>query len=164
MTGATIRCCSCIISMRSRARSPLRSGLPGETGKLLVNLLTEDHSRADQRGRHTPVDRSLRLSLVSRRRARLSAQAQRHRYRCERQGGASGVRCRSPGSRLGSGERIRATGLVPYRQGISQKRWPRFGTLGWSFRWRHRFCGRCRASVFSRVVAGAQSSNRDREK
>ena len=28
-------------------------GLPGETGKLLVNLLTEDHSRADQRGRHT---------------------------------------------------------------------------------------------------------------
>ena len=27
--------------------------LPGETGKLLVNLLTEDHSRADQRGRHT---------------------------------------------------------------------------------------------------------------
>ena len=27
-------------------------GLPGETGKLLVNLLTEDHSRADKRGRH----------------------------------------------------------------------------------------------------------------
>jgi maltose alpha-D-glucosyltransferase/alpha-amylase len=27
-------------------------GLPGETGKLLVNLLTEDHSRADARGRH----------------------------------------------------------------------------------------------------------------
>jgi len=28
-------------------------GLPGETGKLLVNLLTEDHSRADNSGRHT---------------------------------------------------------------------------------------------------------------
>jgi len=28
-------------------------GLPGEAGKLLVNLLTEDHSHADQRGRHT---------------------------------------------------------------------------------------------------------------
>jgi maltose alpha-D-glucosyltransferase/alpha-amylase len=28
-------------------------GLPGEVGKLLVNLLTEDHSHADQRGRHT---------------------------------------------------------------------------------------------------------------
>jgi maltose alpha-D-glucosyltransferase/alpha-amylase len=27
-------------------------GLPGEAGKLLVNLLTEDHSRADGRGRH----------------------------------------------------------------------------------------------------------------
>src|SRR3984893_17691599 len=26
--------------------------LPGEDGKLLVNLLTEDHSRADKRGRH----------------------------------------------------------------------------------------------------------------
>jgi len=29
------------------------SGLPGEDGKLLVNLLTEDHSHADERGRHT---------------------------------------------------------------------------------------------------------------
>jgi maltose alpha-D-glucosyltransferase/alpha-amylase len=29
------------------------AGLPGEAGKLLVNLLSEDHSRADQRGRHT---------------------------------------------------------------------------------------------------------------
>jgi maltose alpha-D-glucosyltransferase / alpha-amylase len=28
-------------------------GLPGETGKLLVNLLSEDHSHADKRGRHT---------------------------------------------------------------------------------------------------------------
>jgi maltose alpha-D-glucosyltransferase/alpha-amylase len=27
-------------------------GLPGDAGKLLVNLLTEDHSRADKRGRH----------------------------------------------------------------------------------------------------------------
>jgi maltose alpha-D-glucosyltransferase/alpha-amylase len=30
-------------------------GLPGETGKLLVNLLTENHSHADVRGRHTLV-------------------------------------------------------------------------------------------------------------
>src|SRR5215208_661965 len=28
-------------------------GLPGETGKLLVNLLSEAHSKADKRGRHT---------------------------------------------------------------------------------------------------------------
>jgi len=28
-------------------------GLPGEASKLLVNLLTEDHSRANERGRHT---------------------------------------------------------------------------------------------------------------
>jgi maltose alpha-D-glucosyltransferase / alpha-amylase len=28
-------------------------GLPGETGKLLVNLLSENHSHADKRGRHT---------------------------------------------------------------------------------------------------------------
>ena len=28
-------------------------GLPGEIGKLLVNLLSENHSHADKRGRHT---------------------------------------------------------------------------------------------------------------
>jgi maltose alpha-D-glucosyltransferase/alpha-amylase len=28
-------------------------GLPGEAGKLLVNLLTEDHSRSGKRDRHT---------------------------------------------------------------------------------------------------------------
>jgi maltose alpha-D-glucosyltransferase/alpha-amylase len=28
-------------------------GLPGEAGEHLVNLLTEDHSHADERGRHT---------------------------------------------------------------------------------------------------------------
>jgi maltose alpha-D-glucosyltransferase / alpha-amylase len=28
------------------------TGLPGEAGKLLVNLLAEDHSHADERGRH----------------------------------------------------------------------------------------------------------------
>ena len=28
-------------------------GLTGETGKLLVNLLSENHSYADKRGRHT---------------------------------------------------------------------------------------------------------------
>ncbi len=39
--------------MRSRAKSHLPSGFPARTGKLLVNLLTEDHSHADERGRHT---------------------------------------------------------------------------------------------------------------
>ena len=29
------------------------TGLPGETGRRLVNLLSEDHSHADKRGRHT---------------------------------------------------------------------------------------------------------------
>ena len=29
------------------------TGLPGETGRQLVNLLSEDHSHADERGRHT---------------------------------------------------------------------------------------------------------------
>jgi hypothetical protein len=28
-------------------------GLPGETGRLLINLLSENHSKADKRGRHT---------------------------------------------------------------------------------------------------------------
>jgi maltose alpha-D-glucosyltransferase/alpha-amylase len=27
-------------------------GLPGDTGRLLVNLLAENHSHADERGRH----------------------------------------------------------------------------------------------------------------
>src|SRR6185503_6728537 len=27
-------------------------GLPGEAGKLLINLLSENHSKADKRGRH----------------------------------------------------------------------------------------------------------------
>ncbi|NPU69786.1 trehalose synthase [Bradyrhizobium sp. 83012] len=31
------------------------AGLPEETGKLLINLLAEDHSHADERGRHTLV-------------------------------------------------------------------------------------------------------------
>jgi maltose alpha-D-glucosyltransferase/alpha-amylase len=31
------------------------AGLPGDAGKLLVNLLTEDHSKADARGKHTLV-------------------------------------------------------------------------------------------------------------
>jgi maltose alpha-D-glucosyltransferase/alpha-amylase len=29
------------------------TGVSGEAGRLLVNLLTEDHSRARERGRHT---------------------------------------------------------------------------------------------------------------
>ena len=48
-------------------------GLPGEAGKLLVNLLSEDHSHADEHGQAHADARSLRLSLVSRRRPRLSA-------------------------------------------------------------------------------------------
>ena len=67
-------------------------GLPGEAGKLLVNLLTEDHSRADERGKHTLHAGRLWLPLVSGRRPRLSAEAQRHRYRRHRQDQSSGVR------------------------------------------------------------------------
>ena len=66
-------------------------GLPGEAGKLLVNLLTEDHSHADERGKHTLLLEGLRLPLVPRRRPRLSAEAQRHRYRCDRQDQSSGL-------------------------------------------------------------------------
>ena len=29
------------------------TGLPGDAGRLLVNLLSEDHSEANERGRHT---------------------------------------------------------------------------------------------------------------
>jgi hypothetical protein len=36
----------------SRTPGSPNVGLPGETGNFLVNLLTEDHSRADARGRH----------------------------------------------------------------------------------------------------------------
>jgi maltose alpha-D-glucosyltransferase/alpha-amylase len=31
------------------------AGLPDDAGKLLINLLSEDHSQADARGRHTLV-------------------------------------------------------------------------------------------------------------
>ena len=80
-------------SRRQAARDRVsRSGLPGEAGKLLVNLLTEDHSRADKRGRHNAADGRLWLSLVPGRRARLSAQAQRHRSRCGGKGRKAEVR------------------------------------------------------------------------
>ena len=66
-------------------------GLPGKTGKLLVNLLTEDHSRADRARQAHAAAGSLWLSLVPLRRARLSAEAQRHRYRCDGEDQPSGV-------------------------------------------------------------------------
>ena len=58
-------------------------GLPGEAGKLLVNLLTEDHSHADERGRHT-----LLLEGYGYRWYRVGGldyllEAQRYRYRCD---------------------------------------------------------------------------------
>ena len=56
----------------------------------LINLLSEDHSEANERGKHTACARSLRISLVSRGRTGLFAQAQRHR---DQRGG----QCRSPG-------------------------------------------------------------------
>ena len=58
MTGATTRSCSFTISTANRARFRFRVGLKGadaEHGKLLVNLLSEDHSQADDRGTHTLV-------------------------------------------------------------------------------------------------------------
>ena len=66
-------------------------GLPGDSGKLLVNLLAEDHSRADERQAHASAG-GLWLSLVSRRRPRLSPEAQRHRHRCDGQDQSSCVR------------------------------------------------------------------------
>ena len=43
-------------SIAARAEAALvRSGLPGDAGKLLVNLLSEDHSSANDRGKHTVV-------------------------------------------------------------------------------------------------------------
>ena len=74
-------------------------GLPGETGKLLVNLLTEDHSHANERGTAHAAAGRLRLSLVSRRRPRLSAEAQRHRYRCHGQDQSSCLSGADRGSR-----------------------------------------------------------------
>ncbi len=66
------------------------TGLPGDDGKHLINLLAEDHSEANGRGQHRIAHGTLWLSLVPRWRAGLSVEAQRHR----RQGEASG---RSPG-------------------------------------------------------------------
>ena len=72
--------CSCTISMRSRAKCRFAVGLAGNDGKLLVNLLSEDHSHADEATAIPLLHRRLRLSLVSGRRPRLSAQAQRYRH------------------------------------------------------------------------------------
>ena len=54
------------------------SGVPGDAGKLLVNLLSEDHSRAARRPASI-VDRRLWISLVPRRRTGLSVEAARNR-------------------------------------------------------------------------------------
>ena len=59
-------------------------GLSGDEGKHLINLLSEDHSEANDRGKHTFDAGGLRLSLVPRWWTGLSAEANRHR-RCERQ-------------------------------------------------------------------------------
>ena len=64
------------------------------TGKLLVNLLTEDHSHADEQRQAPAGARGLRLPLVPRRRPGLSAEAQRHRRSRQR---------RSPGVIIGIG-------------------------------------------------------------
>ena len=68
-------------------------GLPGDAGKHLVNLLSEDHSRADEGGRHTLLHGSLWLSLVSRRRAGLSAEASDIDVDIEHLGKANRCRC-----------------------------------------------------------------------
>ena len=52
---------------------------PAREGRVLVNLLTENHSNAPPTTASTVSARGVRVSLVSRRRARLPAQAQRHR-------------------------------------------------------------------------------------
>ena len=53
------------------------TGLKGEKGDILINLLTADHSRAGKNGKHGVCLEGLWLSLVPRRRPGLSAQAQR---------------------------------------------------------------------------------------
>jgi len=55
------------------------TGLGNASDKLLVNLLTDEHSRSRDDGRHHTTVGSVRLPLVPSRRARLPAQAQRNR-------------------------------------------------------------------------------------
>ena len=89
-TGATTRCCSCTISTRKPREIASRLGLKGddaEHGKLLVNLLAEDHSQADDKRQAHAGHRGLRLSLVPRRRPGLPAAAHRdRRHACHRPG------------------------------------------------------------------------------
>ena len=56
-------------------------GLPGDAGKLLVNLLSEDHSQANDRGQHRLVLEAYGYRWYPRRRPRLSVEAQRYRQR-----------------------------------------------------------------------------------
>ena len=79
-TGATTPCCSCTTSTRSRARSFLSRARREMRATSSINLLADDHSHADERGQPQPAARGLWISLVSGRRPRLSAEAQRHRH------------------------------------------------------------------------------------
>src|SRR5882724_6523875 len=51
-TGATIQSCLSIIWMRFPGRWPSPLDCEGNEARVLVNLLTEDHSRAGEDGRH----------------------------------------------------------------------------------------------------------------
>ncbi len=44
--------CSCTTSTRNRARSGFRTGVEGERGKRLIDLLSDNHCEADKKGRH----------------------------------------------------------------------------------------------------------------
>jgi hypothetical protein len=46
-------CCRTAINFRLSRPYSRAVGLPGDAGKLLVNLLSEDHSQANERGKHT---------------------------------------------------------------------------------------------------------------
>ena len=53
----------------------LSTGLAGPEGRVLINLLTENHSHAAEDGKHHVLLEAYGVSLVSRRRSRLPAQA-----------------------------------------------------------------------------------------
>ena len=52
MTGEIIRCSSCTTLASTPNEVTFSSGIAGEGGRVLVNLLSEDHSHANADGRH----------------------------------------------------------------------------------------------------------------
>jgi len=61
-------------------------GVSSEQDKLLVNLLAENHSRANKSGKHRIMLEGYGLPVVPNRRTRLSAASNRHRSKGYRRG------------------------------------------------------------------------------